>query len=115
MTLGQKQRVFTLAVAQLIEHAYELGYEVSLGDAYRDPRVFGNHGNRRKGAYGRKTSLHKLRLAIDLNLFRDGEYLAETADHAKLGLWWQENDELAVWGGDWNDGNHYSFSHNGCR
>lgn len=40
-TLGQKQRRFALMVAKLINKACEMGYEVTLGDAYRDPRVHG--------------------------------------------------------------------------
>ena len=42
LTLGQKQRLFAKLVAQLIQHAYAQGYELTLGDAYRDPRVHGD-------------------------------------------------------------------------
>lgn len=37
MTLREKQSKFALAIAGLITKAYEMGYEVTLGDAYRDP------------------------------------------------------------------------------
>jgi len=115
MTLGEKQRVFTLATAHLIIKAYELGYEGTHGDTYRDPRVFGAHGV--KLGYGRGRSLHKLRLAYDLNLFRDGVYLTSTEDHKPLGEWWEAEYAQydASWGGHFNDGNHYSFRHNGDR
>jgi len=110
MGLGQTQRVFTRCVAELILHAYELGYEVSLGDAYRDPRVHGDWGVR--GSYSAARSVHKLRLAVDLNLFRDGEYLTATADHRPLGEWWEKKgEEVGLplrWGGRFSDGNHYS-------
>lgn len=36
-TLGQKQRHFTRLVGLLIEYAYQEGYELTFGDAYRDP------------------------------------------------------------------------------
>ena len=49
MSLGNRQRKFTLMVAKLITYAYKQGYELTLGDAYRDPRVFGEHGT--KGGY----------------------------------------------------------------
>ena len=81
-TLGQKQRRFTKMVAKLIDKATELGYEVSLGDAYRDPRLFGEFGE--KKGYGAGRSCHKLRLAIDLNLFKDGIYLTNSSDHKIL-------------------------------
>lgn len=112
-TLGQKQRRFARMVGRLIERAYEMGYEVTLGDAYRDPRVHGDWGRKLSGSYSAASSVHKLRLAIDLNLFRDGKYLADTADHRPLGEWWESIG--GTWGGRWNDGNHYSLEHNGCK
>jgi hypothetical protein len=115
MTLGQKQRKFAECAAHLILKAYEMGYEVTLGDAYRDPRAFGAMGQRI--GYGRSRSNHKVRLAIDLNLFKDGQYLTSTEDHRPLGMWWEtEYGHLgASWGGHFNDGNHYSFEHEGRR
>ena len=115
MTLGQKQRHFSICAANLILKANELGYEITLGDAYRDPRIFGPYGQ--KMAYGRSRSNHKLRLAIDLNLFRDGKYLTSTDHHKPLGEWWESTYEEygASWGGRFNDGNHYSFEHKGSR
>jgi hypothetical protein len=110
-TLGQKQRRFSLAVARLILKAYEMGYEVTLGDAYRDPRVHGELGV--KKGYGHPSSTHKLRLAIDLNLFKDGVYLTDTAAHQALGEWWESQG--GSWGGRFRDGNHYSFAHGGFR
>ena len=38
-TLGQKQRRFTGMIAQLIAFAYASGYELTPGDAYRDPHT----------------------------------------------------------------------------
>lgn len=39
MTLGQKQRTFTRMIGLLIEYAYQQGFELTVGDAYRDPRL----------------------------------------------------------------------------
>lgn len=111
MTLGEKQRKFTRMVADLIAWAYHNGYELSLGDAYRDPRAHDAFGE--KGPYGRASSLHKLRLAIDLNLFKDGKYLTQSDDHRPLGEYWESIG--GSWGGRWNDGNHYSLEHNGLK
>lgn len=111
MTLGQKQRRFTKMIAELIITAYALGYEVTLGDAFRDPRSHGPLGT--KKAYGRKNSLHKQRLAIDLNLFKDGLYLTTTDDHRPLGEIWEGMG--GSWGGRFDDGNHYSLEHEGRR
>lgn len=111
LTLGQKQRLFAVMAAKLILKAQEMGYEVTLGDAYRDPRVFGAIGVRQ--GYGESRSAHKQRLAIDLNLFKDGAYLADTEDHRPLGEWWESQG--GAWGGRFNDGNHYSLEHDGIK
>lgn len=93
--------------ARLILKADELGYGVTLGDAYRDPRLHGSMGI--KKGYGAANSYHKTRLAIDLNLFKDGKFLQNTSDHAELGAWWKSQG--GTWGGDFKtpDGNHYSI------
>lgn len=104
--LRDKQAQFARMAAQLILKAFELGYGVTLGDAFRDPRV----------PYGHTNSLHRYRLAIDLNLFdKDGNYLQGTEDHRKLGEWWESIG--GTWGGRFpdGDGNHYSLAYNGMR
>lgn len=87
-------------VSQLIMFAYASGYEITLGDAYA--KTGHMHG-----------SLHYVRLAIDLNLFKDGKYLTETKDHETLGMFWESLG--GSWGGRFNDGNHYSLEHEGRK
>ena len=111
--LGDKQKKFPLLIAQLIIFAYAKGYELSWGDGYRDSRVFGEVGT--KKGYGRSKSNHKIRLAQDLNLFKDGTWLTETHDHAILGKYWESLDEDCRWGGHYNDGNHYSMIYRGTQ
>jgi hypothetical protein len=113
MSLRAKQSRFAKLVGSLLLKAYEMGYEVTLGDAYRDPRVHGDLGVRK--SYSHPKSAHKVRLAIDLNLFRNGEYLEGSAAHQPLGEWWEAQDTDARWGGRFNDGNHYSFENEGIR
>lgn len=107
--LGDKQRRFPRMVAALIERIYAAGYECTLGDAFRDPRLHGAMGE--KLGYGHKNSCHKLKLAIDLNLFHNGQYLPDTESHRQFGEWWEANG--GTWGGRFADGNHYSLSHEG--
>lgn len=111
MTLGQKQRKFTLMVAELIQWAYDQGYELTFGDAYRDPRLHGVLGE--KKGYGHPKSTHKIRLAVDLNLFKEGKFLQLTEDHRPLGEKWESMG--GSWGGRFQDGNHYSLEHDGMR
>ena len=111
MTLQQKQAKFAQMVARLIDQAFAMGYEVTIGDAYRDPRVFGNIGQRL--GYGHPKSAHKYRLAIDLNLFQNGRFLQSSEDHKPLGEWWESQG--GTWGGRFDDGNHYSLEHEGVK
>lgn len=110
-TLGQKQRRFVKMVSKLIDFAYANGYELTLGDAYRDPRLHGEMGV--KKGYGHSKSNHKIRLAVDFNLFKDGKFLTSSEDHKPLGEYWESIG--GTWGGRFNDGNHYSLEHNGTK
>ncbi len=104
MDLGNKQRTFVRLVGRLIDHAYSLGYEMSFGDAWAKT----GH---------KENSNHYIRLAIDLNLFKDGKWLQKTEDHKILGEWWEKLGKkigvLTRWGGRFGDGNHYSIEHDG--
>ena len=95
-TLRERQSKFAFNVALLISFAYDQGYEITFGDAYAKT----GHKIR---------SLHYRRLAIDLNLFRDGKFLEKTEDHIPLGKFWESIHPECVWGGMWNDGNHYQY------
>lgn len=103
MTLRQKQAKFASMIARLILHAEALGYEVTFGECWRHPNA----------THGHPKSLHKDRLAVDLNLFRNGRYLRSTRAHEPLGLYWESIG--GTWGGEFNDGNHYSLEHNGRK
>jgi len=95
-SLRERQSEFVFNVARLIDFAYAQGYELTFGDAWaRDGH--------------RPGSFHYKRLAIDLNLFRNGEYLTSTEDHLPLGVFWESLG--GTWGGRFSnpDGNHYSW------
>ena len=111
MTLGQKQRQFTRMIGLLIEYAYQQGYELTVGDAYRDPRVHGAVGE--KKSYSSANSLHKERLAVDFNLFKNGVWLQKTEDFTQLGQYWESLG--GTWGGRFQDGNHFSLEHQGRK
>lgn len=111
-TTRQKQSRFAYQVAGLILHAYHLGYEITLGEAWRTPEQA--KWNAAQGI-GTANSLHTERLAIDLNLFKDGRLIADDEGHKKLGAWWKGLGSDYRWGGDFTkrDYNHYSIAHEG--
>lgn len=112
MTLREKQSLFAIHFAKLILKAQEMGFELTFGEGYRPPETAALYARQGRGI---KNSLHTLRLAQDLNLFEDGKHLTATEDHRPLGEWWERQHELACWGGRFNDGNHYSFTHEGRK
>jgi hypothetical protein len=102
-------------VAELIFQAQRMGYQVTLGEALRSPEEAARLAKLGKGI---KNSLHIVKLAIDLNLFKNGKYLDKTGDHLPLGEWWEEQsfaDIKCCWGGRFGDGNHYSVEHGGRK
>lgn len=101
--LVTKQAVFAQMIARLILHADLLGFEVTFGDAYRPPDA----------SWGHPDSCHKLRLAVDFNLFIDGKYQTTTEAYKPLGEYWERLG--GSWGGRFEDGNHFSLEHEGMR
>lgn len=96
------QKLFTQLVAMYIRALYTRGYEVTFGDAYRDPRC----------PYGSARTMHRRRLALDLNLFKDGEYIRDVEGWREAGELWETMHERAEWGGRWSNGdaNHIQLT-----
>ena len=105
MSLSKKQSEFTQCIGKLIAFAYHMGYDLTFGDAFRSPT----------NPDGHKKSCHRSRLAVDFNLFKKGKYLTSNEDHQILGEYWENLHPEARWGGRFNDGNHYSFEHEGVK
>lgn len=117
MTLRQLQSVFALRAARLILKAYDMGYEVTLGDAFRSAEEAARLAQEGK-VKAIKRSLHCDRLAIDLNLFKDGILLTATEDYRPLGEWWEEQSDAVAtnaWGGRFGDGDHFSIPFQGRK
>lgn len=113
MTLSEKQQLFVSLIAQLITWTNDKGYRLTFGEAYRTPEQA--KLNAKSGA-GIANSLHTQRLAVDFNLFVNGEYKTKTEDYLPLGEYWESLG--GAWGGRFKsrpDGNHFSLEHNGVR
>lgn len=137
-TLRQKQSRFARMEAQLVLYMFSQGYEVTRGEGYRtDEQAEINRmgqANRlslaslikvrfptlaqcieNNGRTVSQSSVHPLRLASDLNLFKNGDFLSDSEAHRPFGEWWERQSTDARWGGRWGDGNHYSLEHNGVK
>ena len=111
--LLERQMDFADAVGLLLRKVKEMGYRCTLGEGYRTPEqaaIYASNG------LGIPNSLHCKRLAIDINLFKDGKYLGNSEDYEPLGVWWESIG--GSWGGRFKkrpDGNHFSFEWEGVR
>ena len=115
MTLSEKQQTFSILIAHLIRWAYDQGYAITLGDAYRSPEMAAIYAKQGKGI---KNSLHCRRLAIDLMLWKGNKYLQKIEDYKPLGEHWEAMstpDAQCFWGGRFGDGVHFSIGDGGQK
>ncbi|MFH8134195.1 M15 family metallopeptidase [Pantoea osteomyelitidis] len=112
MKLSEHQRKFTRMIGRLITWAYGNGYELTFGEAYRTPEQAQLNARQGKGI---ANSLHTRRLAVDFNLFIDGEYQTDSAAYEPLGKYWESIG--GSWGGRFSkpDGNHFSLAYQGVQ
>ena len=110
MSKSNLQWEFLKCLADLILFAAGLhGVKLTMSRGYASEAA-----NAADGGHPESTHLH--RLAMDINLFVDDEYI--TGDHPtwhKLGDYWESLHEEARWGGRFNDFNHVSFEWRGVK
>ena len=125
MKLLEKQFLFTRNISRLIRYAYNLSDEFDgfIPEAHEELEVtltFGRaHASEaaNRADKGIKGSCHTMRLAVDFNLFVNGEYMK--GDHwvwHALGKYWVSLDrDNNRWGGNFRsrDYNHFSMRHGG--
>ena len=108
MALNPIQWRHTACIAKLLNYMISLGYQPRL--------AYSKRSKDEARRLGFENSNHTRYLAVDIDLFDSrGRYLSRTEDHEQFGEYWKTLDPLAEWGGDWDDGNHYSFNYNGVR
>jgi len=98
MSLVQEQAAFLADTARFILKATELGFVVTGGELYRSPEqqaIYMKTGRTRT-----MNSLHLQRLAIDLNIFKDGKLIGDKQVLSPLGAYWESLHPLNSWGGN---------------
>ena len=129
MTLGQKQRLFSVLLGTLIGQATSLGWLISLSEGY-----VGDSINRpEEDSPHRRDGGHFKRIAQDVNLYHcphvpvhlppgldsdgcpDPVWHRDTVSYQVLGAFWERQHPLARWGGRWGDGNHFSLEDAGVK
>jgi len=135
MTLREHQVIFAKNIGLLIGYIFSKGYEITLSEAYRTPlQAWVNalpkgslimaetpagvrvEWTDKVGGTGSAKSLHKLRLAQDLNLFLNGAYLTTDEHWKQFGDYWKTLHILNRWGGDFpGDSGHFSIEYMGMK
>ncbi|MGN6347053.1 MAG: M15 family metallopeptidase [Candidatus Nitrosocosmicus sp.] len=110
MKMVEKQSKFTQMISDLIKKSYDLGYQMTFAEAYRPPEMAEIYA---KDGRGIKNSLHCKRLAVDFNVFKNGNLLTDGKDFEDLGKYWESLG--GSWGGRFKDGNHFSLEDNGVK
>lgn len=132
--MRRKQVLFLQCLSQLVRFAGEQGYELTMGEGKvytprkgemtKDlvcPNCSRTFTHTFKGFFDDKVhmkgSLHYSGLAMDLNLFVNGQYVSDGTHEAwpVLGAFWESLDPECRWGGRFKsvDSNHFSVAHEG--
>lgn len=103
MGLGKEQERFSEMMCSLYTYILSKGYAIRSKHLLRcdDCKV------------GHKNSLHKMSLAIDIVLSKDGKIFTDTESYTFAGEYWESIG--GSWGGRFNDGGHFSKAYQGMR
>jgi hypothetical protein len=113
-SVKEKQFLFAALLPELIRHALDHSFTVSLKELYRTKEQAEIYAAQGKGI---KNSLHCKGLAIDLILFKAGKPCWDTESYRELGEFWESLHPLCCWGGHFRrrDAYHFSITHGGVK
>jgi len=96
MTLNDKQHIFAMNLAKLLQHVESLGLTCSVGEVMRPKEMAEIYVKEGKGILD---SQHCKKLAVDLFLFSNGVFLQDKKDYELLGEYWESLHPENRWGG----------------
>jgi hypothetical protein len=108
--LNKAQFIFAKNVTKLISSIFDEGYQCSMGEVLRTREQAELYAKQGKGI---ADSLHCYKLAIDINLFKNGAYLTDYESYKRFGEYWCQLNELNRWGGNFThlvDSNHFEMN-----
>lgn len=110
--MSKLQEEFVQDLSKLMQEIPKMGFTVTLGEGYRTAEQAEWDCQHHTGI---ANSLHRERLAQDLNFYKDGVWVKDGSELAAVGKWWKALGPMHRWGGDFKDGNHFSISPDGVR
>lgn len=110
--LLQKQQQFAGMVAMFLPWLLSKGYAITFGEFLRTKAQAEKNA---ASGVGISNSLHLQKLAMDLNLFKNGVFLEGLEGYREAGEYWESLG--GSWGGRFKnvDADHFSLSFNGVR
>jgi hypothetical protein len=84
-------------LAKLLQHVEQIGLTCSVGEVHRPPEMAKIYAKQGKGILD---SQHCKKLAVDLFLFANGQFLQKKEDYKLLGEYWKGLHPENRWGGD---------------
>jgi len=108
VTLSDKQWAFLKDLGHLINYValHKPAWKLTGGELHRSEEQAELYYARGIGIIN---SNHRIRLAIDLNLFIDGEYQTQSQSYKEIGEYWESLSPQNRWGGNFSnpDGTHF--------
>ena len=98
MTLGQNQEKFTQDLAKLLNYLIENNYTIRMGEVERtqsQQEIYIKQGKSKTA-----NSMHLKRCAVDLHIFKNGEWLQSKQQLQGIGDYWESLDLSNRWGGN---------------
>lgn len=95
MTLGEHQQAFSRDLHKLLGKAFELGYEIRIGEVERtieQQKIYVQTGRSKT-----MNSNHLKKCAADLHFVKGGELCYPQ----ELGDYWETLNPINSWGGNW--------------
>lgn len=110
--LLDKQQQFSFLFLLLLQWLKSNGYTVTIGEVLRTKTKAEENEQLKIGI---SHSLHLLKLAVDLNIFKDGKSLESFDEYLPIGLYWESIG--GSWGGRFTnrDCDHFSLSYQGVK
>lgn len=104
----ERQQTFTLNVAKLILYINVKGYKCTFGETYRTTEMAQIYAKTSKGI---QDSNHCYKLAVDLNLFKNGVYLSDAKEYKQFADYWLTLNPFNESGYYWKsvDANHFEM------
>ena len=104
----ERQQTFTLNVAKLILYINVKGYKCTFGETLRTKEMAQIYAKTGKGIVD---SNHLYKLAVDLNLFKNGVYLSDAKEYKQFADYWLTLNTFNESGYYWKsvDANHFEM------